>query len=895
MFKKFSELISSSSYTLRERMFILSGIIGTIAMIAAFVASFFSSGTSVVESLAPFFGAFFIAFVTYISIKKRSIELGSAIITIVSVCIVLPYGFLKGGGVYSGSPTWFVTGFVIVFLLFSHGKKFYFYYFLTVISFGLTIYMSYKYPGLVSPLESKEAIYYDQFIAPLLVATIVGTLQHQQSVILDKEIKISDKQHKEIEELNEAQNRFFSSMSHEIRTPINTIIGLNETTLRQKDLPEDVVENSLNIQNASRMLLSLINDILDLSKISSGKMELSEAQYETSRMFSEIVNLLWNRAREKGLQLNINIGENIPSMLYGDEMRIKQIIVNLLTNAIKYTQEGSVTLTVDGEKRATNEFDLRVSVADTGQGIRKESIPYIFDSFKRVESSENKAIEGTGLGLSITKQLIDLMNGQITVDSIYTKGSTFKVNIPQKIVSETPINFRNISDLNRDLEHYQQAFEAPEARILIVDDNDMNRMVCQKLLRETKVKTDAVGSGRECLELTLKNHYDVIFMDHEMPDMDGIETLRRLRNQANGLCHESPVVALTANAGSDRNSFYIDHGFQAYLAKPIHGSLLEATILQLLPPELIENIKTNNDEDIIQVSQNLSRREVIIATDSSCDLPDETIEEYDIRIIPNYILTREGRFRDNEEIDANNLYRYLKEENQEVRTEPSSVDEFELFFGSLLTEAETIIFIPTTPLLSKSYKNALKAAESFNNVKVMDVGSLSVGLGMLTIKAEQLANKGRKADEIIDEVKKYEESIVANFLVPSVEMISRRHNLSLITKIFVKAFNFEVCFSVTRDRIKLRRFFIAYLNEAIIQYIRFNFRNKKNINTDKLYIVYSGYSNDERQAIVNEIEKYIKFNEIIIEKSSAVLSANSGSRYIGFSYEKKIEKEEEKT
>ena len=881
---KIRSILFSTSYSLKERLFFLGGVIATVGMIAAFVATV-ASGENLIISTAPLLGGVVVALITYYSLKKKRIEIGSIFLVIISICIVLPYGFLKGGGVYSGSPSWFILGFVIIFLLYG-GRKFYIFYILTVIVFAATIYISYKYPNLVVPLNSVEAIYFDQFLASTLVATIIGVLQHYQSAILEKEIKISDQQHKEIEDLNEAQNTFFSSMSHEIRTPINTIIGLNETTLRQKDLPEDVVENSLNIQNASRMLLSLINDILDLSKIQSGRMELTEAQYETSRMFSEIVNLLWNRAKDKGLQLNINVGESIPSMLYGDEMRIKQVIVNLLTNAIKYTDEGSVTLTVDGEKTQANTFMLRVSVADTGQGIRKESIPVIFDSFKRVNKNENKAIEGTGLGLSITKQLVDLMKGQITVDSIYTKGSTFRVSIPQRIVSDAPINFKSVSDLNKELKEYHQSFEAPDARILIVDDNDMNRMVCQKLLRETKVKTDAVSSGKECLDLTLQNHYDVIFMDHEMPDMDVIETLRRLRSQSNGLCQDTPVVALTANAGSDRNSFYMDHGFQAYLAKPIHGSLLEATLMQLLPEELIENAQTENNEDVVQVLHNLRKKDIIISTDSTCDLPKDVLTYYDIHVIPNYIITKNGRFKDNQELDADNTYRYLIDKVGEISSEASSIDEYETFFGDLLAKAEKIIHLSTTPLISSNYKNASSAAESFDNVKVINAGSISAGLGMQVVKAAQLAIKGKNVDEIIEEVNEYEKNIITNFLIPSVDSISKKYNVNPIAKTLVKNFNFNVSYSVRKEKMQFRRFYSGYFVEPVMQYIMHNFKNKKNINKSILYVIYSGYTSEERHEILEEIKKYIKFEEIIVEKSSAVLTANSGTKFIGFSYER---------
>ena len=883
---KIREALFSTTYTLKERLFLLGGIISTLAMFVGFIVSVASGGSNFITLMAPLIGTFVAAAITYFSLKRKTLETGSFFLAVISICMVLPYSFFKGGGVLSGSPAWFIMGFVMIFLLYG-GRKFYIFYFMTLITFAITIYISYKHPELVVPLSSTEAIYFDQFLASVMVATIIGILQHYQSVILEKEIMVSDKQHKEIEDLNEAQNNFFSSISHEIRTPINTIIGLNETTLRQKDLPEDVVENSLNIQNASRMLLSLINDVLDLSKIQSGRMELSQEQYETSRMFSEIVNLLWNRAKDKGLQFNINIGESIPSMLYGDEMRIKQIIINLLTNAIKYTDEGSVALTVDGEKTDANDFMLTISVTDTGQGIRKENIPVIFDSFKRVNKSENKSIEGTGLGLSITKQLVDLMGGQITVDSIYTKGSTFRVIIPQKIVSSAPINFKNVSELNKGLKEYHQSFEAPDAKILIVDDNDMNRMVCQKLLRETKVQVDSVASGKECLDLTMQKHYDVIFMDHEMPEMDGIETLKRLRNQANGLCHNTPVIALTANAGSDRNSFYMDHGFQAYLAKPIHGSLLEATLVKLLPEELIENaLANNNDAEIVQVLQSEKKKDIIVSTDSTCDLPKDLLAYYDIRVIPNYIITKDGRFRDNEELDANNLYQYLLDRQGEVSTEASSVDEYEEFFGNLLSEAEQIIHLSTTPVVSKNYQNASGAAQSFDNVRIVNAGSISAGLGMVVVKAGQLALKDKTVDEIIKEIGEYQNCIVTNFLIPSIDLIAKRYSLSPLARGLIKIFNFDICYSIKKERMIFKRFYSGYFNNAINQYVANNFKNRKNINKKRLYVIYSGYSNEERQAVLADIERYIHFDEIIVEKSSAVLTANTGSKFIGFSYER---------
>ena len=887
--KKIINMLLSSNYTLRERLFLAGGLVGTVSMVVAFVLSVVS-GEQLFVGLAPGVGAIIVGGATYYSMKTKNIDLGAAVITIISTCLLLPYGFIRGGGIYSGSSSWFIVGFVIIFLFFK-GKKFYFFYFLSIIAFGVTVYISYLHPEYVTNLGSDKAIYFDSFMAAVVIGALVGVLQLFQSNILEKEIQVSEEQHKKIERLNEAQNRFFSSMSHEIRTPINTIIGLNEMTLREKNLSEEAVENSLNIQNASRMLLSLINDILDLSKIQSGQMELTEGQYETSRMLSEIVNLLWNRAKDKGLQFNVNVGEKIPSMLYGDEMRIKQVIVNLLTNAIKYTQEGSVTLVIDGEKTNANTFELQITVQDTGQGIRKENLPVIFDSFKRFEGQDNKMIEGTGLGLSITKQLVELMKGKISVDSIYTKGSTFKVVLPQRIVSETPINFKTVSETNRQMEHYQQAFEAPEANVLVVDDNDMNRMVCRKLLRETKVKVDVAASGKECLEKTLQTRYHAIFMDHEMPELDGVETLQRIRVQPNGLCHDTPVIALTANAGSDRNAFYLENGFQAYLAKPIHGSLLEATLLQVLPSELVENSITTKEEEVVQVTQNKRKKAVAITTDCICDLPSEILDEYEIRIMPYYIITKEGRFRDTSEVNADNLYSYLRK-GEVIETQASSIDEYEAFFGDILTEAETVIHFSASKDISEGYTRALQASKSFDHVQVVDSRSLSTGIGMQVIKAAEMAVRGAQVQEIIEEVDKYRENVVINFLIPSIENVHRSSHQSILARAFVKAFNFQASFVMKKGLLKVRRFFLGYLNDPLVQYIRSNFAGKKNIDEKELYIIYSGYSEEERQAILSEIEKHINFENVVMQKCSATLTANCGMHSLAFAYAKKQEEEE---
>ena len=333
-------------------------------------------------------------------------------------------------------------------------------------------------------------------------------------------------------------------MSHEIRTPINTIIGLNEMIMREK-VSDEVAEDAANIRAASNMLLHIINDILDMSKISSGQMKLTPVSYHPGNMLSDIVGMLWMRAKEKGLEFHVEISPDIPAELFGDEVRIKQILINLLNNAIKYTKKGSVTLSIQNNGITDGVADIMYSVTDTGMGIRKESIPYLFTAFKRVDEEQNRYIEGTGLGLSIVKELTELMGGVVTVNSVYTQGSTFVVEIPQKVTDFATIGKIDLEkkQLTNTSGEYRSSFEAPEAKVLVVDDNESNLLVVTKLLRETLVNVDTAQSGAAALELTQEKEYDVILMDHLMPEMDGIECFIRSRNRSEGSAR-SPRLSL---------------------------------------------------------------------------------------------------------------------------------------------------------------------------------------------------------------------------------------------------------------------------------------------------------------------------------------------------------------
>ena len=885
MIKRLHNYIFSNEASLQERRFTLAGVTGCAAIIAVFLSAVTTNqGTGFAVGLV--FAFFLVVATVVFTLKTKKFALGSSIIIILSNLIILPIGYLLGGGVSSGAPLWFVIGIVFVFVLFQ-GTLFWIYLIMSLLSFGAAVAAGAVHPEWVVSLTEGYSMHVDSYVAMACVSLLCGALFQFQSIVLERQLVKAEEQTAEIEKLNEQQNSFFSSMSHEIRTPISTIIGLNEMTMREKLLPTEVLENTMNIQNASKMLLSLINDLLDMSKIQSGKMEIVPTEYDTSRMLSEITNLHWNRALEKNLSFDIQVSENIPPVLYGDETRIKQVIVNLLSNAIKYTDEGSVILRFGGEKTSSDKFLLSVEVEDTGMGIRKENLKYLFDAFRRVEGEETRNIEGTGLGLSIAKQLVELMGGTITVNSIYTKGSVFRIEIPQGIVADESASFKKPGILKHEKPDYQHTFEAPKASVLVVDDNDMNRIVCRKLLRETRVKVDLAESGRECLEKTRENHYDAIFMDHEMPQMDGIETLQKIRQQTDGLCRETPVIALTANAGSDRDAFYIEKGFSAYLSKPIQSARLEALLMACLPSDLIEQTFIEREEESVQITGAAAKRPFIITTDTICDLPDEFLRQYEIRTIPYYITTTTGRFRDVEEIDSDNIQQMLIEDKTAVTSSPAPVEEYESFFGDALSEARYVVHLTSSKYISGAYDNATAAAESFGNVRVIDSGTISTEMGLMVIRTAEMLRRGMRIEEIEKDLEQYRKTVKMEVLVPTLVRSESRYRDNLIPRIMINVFNLEPVFTVRRGRISVKRFLFGYVRTTHEQFIRGAFMNKKNIKKDRLIVTFSGCSSEIREVILREIEHYASFSEIIVNKSSASTFVNCGPNTVGLIYEER--------
>lgn len=393
---------------------------------------------------------------------------------------------------------------------------------------------------------------------------------------------------------NKAKSDFLANVSHEIRTPINVVQGMSEVIMRDYDEPK-LLEYASNIQNAADQLLDLINGILDFSKIESGKVTLSNVEYRVDDLFRDIIMVFEHKGDEKKLEFKTDIAGDIPAILYGDALRIRQVATNILSNAFKYTREGSVTLRARFENMSEEKGNLIFSVEDTGIGIKKGEIDKMFELFVRLDERLNRSVEGTGLGMNITKRLVDLMGGEIKVYSEYGKGSVFTVIIPQFIRSRRGETIGAIEKRGVIRQHVGIGFECPDARVLVIDDSKTNLIVAKALLRDTKAQITTGISGDECLDYVIREHFDVIFLDHRMPGMDGVETLKRMQMLDNK-SKDAPVIMLTANALSDARDFYLRQGFSDFIAKPITEQSICQMLLKYLPPELVHKTADEDEE-----------------------------------------------------------------------------------------------------------------------------------------------------------------------------------------------------------------------------------------------------------------------------------------------------------
>ena len=881
--KKLVSLVKDTNRTRQERMYILLVLCGLFGLFCSSVI-----GTLMGENLTNIL-AMAVAFIVllgivYYTIRSGHIQLGAVTIAFLVIFIMLPLNFLSSGSIYGGGPIWFLFGIIFVCLVVENKIK-YFFIGGGFLVCGASYWIAYYYPSLVVS-HTEQIAFTDSFLSLVIVTVIICAMILFQNRIYESENEKAQIQKKEIEELNKMQNQFFSSMSHEIRTPINTIIGLNEMILRE-DVSDEVAADAKSIQGASKMLLSLINDILDMSKIESGKMDIVPVPYDVGNMLSDIVNMIWVRAKEKNLEFHIDLDQTMPTQLYGDEVRIKQILINVLNNAVKYTSEGSVTLSIQCKVTENNIAQIVYTVTDTGMGIKKENLPYLFSAFKRIDEEKNRYIEGTGLGLSIVKQLVELMHGEITVNSVYRKGSSFVITIPQEVLTDETINSINFEERHKvnSKQQYKQSFEASKANILIVDDNDDNLMVATKLLRDTKVQITTALSGEECLRETLKQHYDVIFLDHLMPHMSGIECLHEIRKQIGGFNQNTPVIVLTANSGSDNLSLYRREGFDEYLLKPVTGQQLEEMVFKFLPKNLIE--KTLGGELLGAESPMLEhhhKKLVLITTDSVCDLPKAIIEREQIPVMPYRVHTKGGIFLDGVEVETDGIISYMEENSNTVASESPDIADYEEFFAECLAKAQYIIHISMAKEVSKGFFNATEAAKNFENVVVVDSGHLSGGLGLLVLQAIGYAAEGLSASAIVDKLESDKLRIKTSFIVDKTDFLARSGRISPRIDSLCNAIMLHPVLALKNSYMKVAKILIGRQAKVRKDYILSEMKVMKRADTKTLFIAYVGLSRQELDEIKALISTKYSYDRIYYIKASSAISANCGPGSFGLLY-----------
>ncbi len=881
---RFFSYLDDSSIPIRDRTYVLFSLTYFGAMIASAIVGIFLQES--VSSTLSSFGIIIVSTVFLLWIvKKNKIRAAKLIIAFLMVFFFQPVMFFTKGGLSAGSLFTILLGtYYLVLVLEGRFRVVMCLVDLVVlVACWITAYLR---PDLVTEY-TREADFIYSFAKYVIMAMVLTVVITFQTRVYQKEAKMAEEKAKELEESNRAQNRFFSSMSHEIRTPINTVLGLNEVILRQEDASDEIIKDARNIQGAGKMLLALINDILDVSKIEAGKMEIVPVEYKVSTLVSEIVNMIWLKADEKGLVFNVDIDPSIPAILFGDEVRVKQVLINLLNNAVKYTKEGSVTLHMESEALGEDSIMLLISVSDTGMGIKQEALPHLFDSFQRVDEEKNRHIEGTGLGLSIVKQLVELMGGEITVNSVYTEGSIFTVTLKQRVADGQAIGDLSIASagaVNR--EKFQHSFKAPEAKILIVDDNEMNLQVEAKLLDGTEMAVELVTSGAEALERTVHERYDVIFMDHLMPEMDGIKCFEEIKRQTGGLNRDVPVIVLTANAGGENRELYSSTGFDGYLVKPVSGAQLEEMLIRHIPEEkLILNENHELTKGQKSTARGYSRKRAIsICTSSMSDIPQSLIKSGAVGILNFSLHTNEGMFWDGLEADSDEIIRYMLKEGNTVVSYPPSEEEFVHFFSTQLREAHQVLYIAITSDMSKELEHASAAAKNFENVTVLDSGSLSSATGMLVLTAYRLASRNMTMDKIVKELESVRDRIHCSFVIADTEFMTKHRFITPKVNKILKALSLRPALRVKNNKFGVWRILLGRKKDCYEKYIRMALPQSGNPDRDLLFITYADVKEERLNWIAELAQKRVQFDNIVFVKASAAISSNCGPGTFGLLY-----------
>ena len=875
--KPIEKIISDPSRSLKERVFVVLTLAATVVCAVALLGDIIYRD-SIVEISVLIVTTLGVPVLTLVSVRTRKVNIAVRIITFALIFIILPIVFYFGGGTEGAVIPWMIFAYLYIGLVQTGWQRVASLILLTMTVIGIFVY-GYYHPELVT-VHTREVGYIDTALSVIEVGYICFVMSWFQGLLYTRESNMAKEEMKKVEDMSVSQNRFFSNMSHEIRTPINSILGLNEVILRDPSASESIKRDAGNIQGAGRMLLALINDILDFSKIEAGKMDIVPVNYNLAELMSDIVNMIWHRAEEKGLKFNVEIDPALPSELYGDEMRIKQILINLLNNAVKYTKEGSVTLHIEKETQEEDQIVILFSVSDTGMGIKQEVIPYLFDAFKRVDEGRNARIEGTGLGLSIVKQLVDLMGGRIAVDSIYTQGSTFTVTLRQRVTRTDAIGAIDLSSYGKTSKtrDHSTSFTAKDVRVLIVDDSVMNLTVEKKLLEKTGITVDTAKSGEEALVMTRTERYDVILMDHLMPEMDGIECMQHIRTQVAGLNNRIPIIVLTANAESENRRMYEQSGFDDYLLKPVTGLQLEEMMLAHLPASKVER---TDEKDVAMVRMNTSRDysrkiPVLVTCAGTCDLPLHVMQKYQLETIP-YTVTSNGRtFFDGVEASGDELVRYIIE-GVEFECDPPTVEEYRTFFGSRLKYAHSIIYISGGAGISAEYERAREAARSYDNVAIIDAESCSVAVGFLMLIAQRMSSRGESFENIQKEIEKAKKRIRCAFVLDSIFYLRKLGTVNEGIASFLRALDVRLVIRYKNGRFSPDKYILGNFERYYRKFIDHMIPAFSRPDKDVAVVVYARMSDEQKEKVRSYLKKSCDFKRIIFQRTSAILPIHMGT------------------